>query len=56
MIVKVITGLIGITIALVFYGVPIIKLKEIPMIVVVLVGVGMMIYEFIEQVREKDED
>jgi hypothetical protein len=53
----IIFGLIGMTMAIVFYLVPIVKLvpslgtKAIPLAVVVLIGVGMMIYEFVETVR-----
>jgi hypothetical protein len=50
-------GLIAMAVAVIFYLVPIVKLvptlgtKAIPLAIVVLIGVGMMVYEFIETVR-----
>jgi hypothetical protein len=58
----IIFGLIAMTVAIVFYLVPIVKLfptlgaKTIPLAVVVLIGVAMMIYEFIETVRAGKDD
>ena len=58
----IIFGLIAMTMAVVFYLVPIVKLfptlgaKTIPLAVVVLIGVAMMIYEFIETVRAGKDD
>ena len=59
---EIIFGLIGMTMATVFYLVPIVKLvpilgfKSIPLVVVVLIGVVMMIVEFVQTVRaSKDE-
>jgi len=58
----IIFGLIAMTMAIVFYLVPIVKLvpilgwKSIPLAVVILVGVTMMIVEFIQTVRASKED
>jgi hypothetical protein len=58
----IIFGSIAMTVAIVFYLVPIVKLfptlgaKTIPLAVVVLIGVAMMIYEFIETVRAGKDD
>lgn len=60
----IIFGLIAMTVAIVFYLVPIVKLfptlgvKTIPLAIVVLIGVVMMIVEFIQTVRasKKDKD
>ena len=58
----IIFGLIAMTMAVVFYLVPIVKLvpslgfKAIPLAVVVLIGVAMMIYEFTETVRAGRDD
>jgi uncharacterized membrane protein len=58
----IIFGLIGMTIAIVFYLVPVIKLfptlgaRTIPLCVVVLIGVAMMIVEFVQTVRASKED
>ncbi|MEP7208331.1 MAG: hypothetical protein ABI920_15445 [Casimicrobiaceae bacterium] len=53
--VKVAMGLIGVGMAVAFLAVPAIKLKDPAMVVVMLIGVAAMIYNFIEFVREKDE-
>lgn len=54
---EIIFGLIAMTVAIVFYLVPIVKLfpslgaKAIPLAVVVLIGVAMMVVDFIQTVR-----
>ena len=59
---EIIFGLIGMTVAIVFFAVPVVKLapalglRVIPLIVVVLIGVAMMVYEFIETVRKSRDD
>ena len=59
---EIIFGLIAMTVAIVFYLVPIVKLvptlgfKAIPLAVVVLVGVVMMIVEFVQPVRASKDD
>jgi len=52
---KVIAGLIGLAMLLAFLAVPVIKLKDLALALVVLVGVAMAGYEFFEQLRGKDE-
>jgi hypothetical protein len=58
----IIFGLIAMTVAIVFYLVPIVKLfptlgaKTIPLAIVVLVGVVMMVVEFIQTIRASKED
>jgi hypothetical protein len=53
----IIFGLVGMTLAIAFYAIPVVKLiptlglKTVPLGVVVLIGVAMMIYEFIETIR-----
>jgi hypothetical protein len=51
---KVIFGLVGIALLTTFVSPIVIKLKDPALIVVVLVGLAMMIYDFIEFLREKD--
>lgn len=53
---KIIMGVIALGMAIAFFAVPIVKLKDPALIIVVLVGVAMMVYNFVEVVREKDED
>lgn len=58
---EIIFGVIAMTMAVGFYAVPVVKLipilglKSIPLVVVVLVGIVMMIYGFIESVRNSKE-
>ncbi|OGA16193.1 MAG: hypothetical protein A3G25_12815 [Betaproteobacteria bacterium RIFCSPLOWO2_12_FULL_63_13] len=62
MISEIIFGLIGMTMALAFFAVPILKLapalgfRAIPLIVVILIGVVMMVVEFIQTVRASRND
>jgi len=52
---KLFTGLLGLAMLLGFLAVPVIKLKDLALAIVVLVGVAMAAYEFFEQLRNKDE-
>ena len=58
----IIFGLVAMTMAVVFYLVPIVKLapllglRSIPLVVVVLIGVAMMIVEFVQTVRAGREE
>lgn len=54
MVLKVVFGLIGISLMLIFVAPVIIKLKSVALIAVVLLGAAMMIYDYIEFLREKD--
>jgi len=53
---KIVMGLIALAMALAFFAPPAIKLKDPAMIIVILIGVAAMIWNFIEVVREKDDD
>ncbi|MGE3450408.1 MAG: hypothetical protein AB7I06_03270 [Burkholderiales bacterium] len=55
LIAKIVMGLIALLMALAFFLVPIIKLKSPALVIVVLIGVAMMVYDFIEVVRSKDD-
>ena len=54
----IIFGVIAMSLAIVFYLVPIVKLvpilhwKSIPLAVVILIGVVMMVVEFVQTIRE----
>ena len=52
---KAVTGLIGLLALLVFLAPPVIKLQNLSLAVVVLIGVGMAVYEFLENLRSKDD-
>ena len=54
MVLKVIFGLIGIALMLAFGAPVVLKVKSIALVVVILIGVAMMVYDFIEYLREKD--
>ena len=59
---EIIFGVIGMAMAIVFYLVPIVKLvprlgtASIPLVIVVLIGVAMMIVEFVQTVRAAKDD
>lgn len=52
---KIVMGVIGVGLAIAFLLVPVFKLKDLAMAVVILIGIAAMIYNLIEVVREKDE-
>ncbi len=52
---KIVMGLIALAMAIGFFLPPIIKLKNVSMTIVILIGVAAMVYNFIEVVREKDD-
>jgi len=52
---KFIMGVIAIGIAVAFFAVPVIKLKDPALLIVILIGVAAMVYNFIEVLREKDD-
>lgn len=54
-IVRAVLGLIAVLMALAFFAAPALKLKDPAMIIVILIGVGAMVYNFIEVVREGDD-
>ena len=52
---KIVMGLIALAMAVAFFAVPALKLKDPAMVIVLLIGVAAMVYNFIEVVREKDD-
>jgi hypothetical protein len=52
---KIVMGLIALITALVFFAIPVIKLKEVAMTIIILIGVVCMIVSFVEAVRENDD-
>jgi hypothetical protein len=48
-------GVIAIGLAVAFFAVPVIKLKDPALLIVILIGVAAMIYNFIEVMREKED-
>ena len=55
MIARIVSGLIALLLAGAFFAVPIIKLRDPALVIVVLIGMAMMIYNFIEVVRDKED-
>jgi hypothetical protein len=53
--VKIVSGLIAMVLALAFFAVPVLKLKHPSMIVIILIGVVAMVWNFVEVVREKED-
>lgn len=51
---KIFTGLLAMAIMVIFVGVVFVKLKDVSLGAVILIGVAMMVYEFIETLKEKD--
>ncbi len=54
MLTKLIFGLISMALFTVFVGAVVLKLKDPALITVVVVGIAMMVYDFIEFLREND--
>jgi hypothetical protein len=52
---KILMGVFAIGVAIAFFAVPVIKLKDPALLIVILIGVGAMVYNFIEVLREKDD-
>jgi 4-hydroxybenzoate polyprenyltransferase len=52
---KIVMGVLALAMALAFFAPPVIKLKEPAMIIVILIGVAAMVYNFIEVLRDKDD-
>ena len=51
---KAIYGVIGMVLMLAFLAPVVLKLKSVALIAVIMIGLGMMVYEFIEFLRERD--
>lgn len=51
---KVIFGLIGIALMLVFLAPVVFKLKSVALVAVIMIGLAMMVYDYIEFLRERD--
>lgn len=52
---KTIAGLIGLVMLIAFVAPPVIKLQKLALAVVVLIGVAMAVYEYVEHLRSKDD-
>jgi hypothetical protein len=54
MVTKLIAGIIGNVLMIIFCGVVWWKVRDVPMAIVMLIGFSMMIVEFVQTLREKD--
>lgn len=54
MLLKVIFGLVSMALMVIFVAPVVIKIKSVALIAVILIGLAMMAYDFIEFLREKD--
>ncbi len=55
MIIKALTGVLATLMALAFFVVPILKLKDPALIGVILIGVALMLVDLIEKLRSKED-
>ena len=53
---KIIMGVIALALAIGFFAPPVIKLHDVAMTIIILIGVAAMVVSFVEMVREKDMD
>ncbi len=53
---KILMGIFAVTLAVLFFLPPALKLKDPALIIVLLIGVAAMVYNLIEVAREKEDD
>lgn len=53
--VKAITGALALILMVIFLGVVVVKVKEVALVVVLLIGMAFMIWEYIEALRHREE-
>ncbi len=54
MLLKVIFGLVGMALMVIFVAPVVVKVKSIALVAVILLGMALMVYDFIGFLREKD--
>ncbi len=54
MLLKVVFGLVSMALMVIFVAPVVLKVKSLALVVVILIGVAMMAYDFLEFLREKD--
>ncbi len=52
---KLVTGLIGMILMLIFVSVVVFKIRELPLVIVILIGAALMVWEFVETLKHKEE-
>lgn len=53
---RIVMGLVAMAMAIAFYVPPAYKIRDPAMIIIILIGVAAMVYNFIEVVRAKGDD
>jgi threonine/homoserine/homoserine lactone efflux protein len=53
--IKLVTGLIGIVLMLAFVSVVALKIRELALVIVILIGAALMVWEFVETLKRKEE-
>lgn len=53
---RILMGLVALAMAVAFFLPPVVKLKNVALTIVVLIGVAAMVVSFVESVREKEDD
>lgn len=54
MLIKALFGAIGVVLMVVFLGAIVMKLKDPALAVVILIGLGLMAFDYIQSLRERD--
>lgn len=52
---KLVTGLIGMILMLIFVSVVAFKIRDLPLVIVILIGAALMVWEFVETLKQKEE-
>ena len=53
--VKIVAGIVGVVLLLVYVSPVVLRLKEIPLAVVAILGIGMMLVDLWQSLRSKDD-
>lgn len=56
MMIKMVTGVVATLLALAFYAVPVLKLKDPALIGVILIGIALMLVDLVQKLREKGDE
>ena len=55
MVAKILSGIVAVALMVGYMGVPVVKLKEIPLAIVGLISIGMMLWDLWDSITRKDE-
>ena len=55
MLLKIVYGIVAAALLIAFLSPPAIKLQEVPLIAVMAIGVGMMLVDFVQSLKSKDD-